>query len=231
MIKASTVASYLMDRVEDETGVQLQMLLYYAQGCYLALHGQPLFDEPIEASADGPVVRRVLQRRRGKRTTPAWRRAAAGRTSTDVDFPYETRQILNLVAETLGSLNPDDLAESARQEPPWRTARRGIPDGAPSRRVVKLDDMKPYFERACLAQAIEPGRDELSPAAFKLCMEFAHRRAFTPPVVAAEHAEEWFAKLDAPPRDLPGLRALLTEARKRTRGRPAGKPSGARSAE
>ena len=217
-MKASTVASYLMGRVEDATAVQLQMLLYCAQGCHLALHGQPLFDEPIEASADGPVVRRVFEQRRGKRKAPVWRREVAHRTSTDVDFPYETKQILNLVAETLASLNPDDLAESARQEPPWRTARNGIPDGVPSRRVIKLKDMKPYFERVCLAQAIEPGRDELSPAAFKLCMEFAHRRAFTPPVIAAEHAEEWFAKLDAPPRDLPGLRALLTEARGRTRG-------------
>lgn len=103
MTKASTVAYYLTDRVHGVTAMQLQMLLYYAQGCNLALQGQPLFSEPIEASANGPVVRRVFELRRG----------AARGTSTDDGFPYDTKQMLNMIAGTLGSLDSDDLVESA----------------------------------------------------------------------------------------------------------------------
>lgn len=215
MIKAINVASYLTSHVQDTTAMQLQKFLYYSQGCHLALHGQPLFEEPIEAWEKGPVVRKVFERHRGKRKIPAWWSSAVKRTPSEDTFSDETKQILNMVAETLGSLNPDDLVESTHQESPWRTARRGIPDDAPSKEVIRLDDMKPYFEKICLPQSVEPSRDELSPAAFKLFLAFAHRRAFTPPVVEAEHADEWFAKLDAPPRDLPELRAFLASARER----------------
>jgi uncharacterized phage-associated protein len=31
------------------TNLKLQKLLYYAQGWYLAMHDEPLFDEPLEA--------------------------------------------------------------------------------------------------------------------------------------------------------------------------------------
>lgn len=216
MTKAINVASYLTNQVQDTTAMQLQKLLYYSQGCYLALHGQPLFEESIEAWENGPVVRKVFERHRGKRKIPAWWGKSASRVPDEDAFPYETRQILNMVAETLGKLDPDDLVDSTHQESPWRMAREGIPDHAPSRRAIKLEDMQTYFEKICLPQDVEPTQEELSPAAFSLCMEFAHQRAFTPPVVKAEHAEEWFAMLDAPPRDLPGLRAMLTEGRGRS---------------
>ena len=217
MTKANSVASYLTNQVENTPPMQLQKLLYYSQGCHLALHGRPIFDDPIEAWAKGPVVHKVFQQLRGRRKMPAWWLSLAKRTPTEDTFSDETKQILNMVAETLGSLDPDDLVESTHQESPWRTARKGIPDDASSKEVIKLDDMKPYFETICLPQSVEPRRDELSPAAFKLFLAFAHRRAFTPPVVEPEHADEWFAKLDAPPRDLPDLRAFLASARERTK--------------
>ena len=37
--------------------LKLQKLCYYAQGYNLAMRGEPLFDEPIEAWEKGPVVR------------------------------------------------------------------------------------------------------------------------------------------------------------------------------
>ncbi|MEZ9667438.1 Panacea domain-containing protein [Vibrio breoganii] len=43
----------------DEDGIsnlKLQKLTYYAQGFYLALYEEPLFEESIEAWAHGPVV-------------------------------------------------------------------------------------------------------------------------------------------------------------------------------
>lgn len=219
MTKAISVAAYLTDSIGNTTAMPLQSLLYYSQGCYLALHGDPLFDDPIEAWTNGPIVRRVFKRYRNGSTDPSRRLRITNRPVTKDKLSAQKKQIVSFVVEVLREFGPDELTESARQETPWRIARERIPGAVLSRRVIRLDDMKPYFERVCLAQAVEPSRDELSPAAFKLCMEFAHRRAFTPPVVAAEHAEEWFAMLDAPPRDLPGLRALLTEARERTKGR------------
>ena len=44
---------------EGITHLKLQKLLYYAQGIYLALKGEPLFKENIEAWQHGPVVKDV----------------------------------------------------------------------------------------------------------------------------------------------------------------------------
>ena len=48
-------------KVEEEgadsiTNLKLQKLLYYAQGCYLALENKPLFNDNIVAWKHGPVV-------------------------------------------------------------------------------------------------------------------------------------------------------------------------------
>ncbi len=60
----SDIANYFIWRVnaheefgENITNLQLQKLLYYAQGFNVAWYGRPLFLQPIEAWVHGPVVR------------------------------------------------------------------------------------------------------------------------------------------------------------------------------
>lgn len=185
MTKADDVVFYLKNRVKDVTPTQLETLLYFSQGCHLALRGVPLFDA-----------------RQG--------------SSSEAGLSDETKQILDVVAEALGGMDPDDLIESSRQAVSWQSGRGGTAGDVRSREISSLDGMRRRFERICLPQAREPKPDELSGAAFELYLAFAHRRAFTPPVVSAEHAEAWQARLDAPPRELPGLREFLAATRERT---------------
>jgi uncharacterized phage-associated protein len=61
MITCNEVADYFITIVgescgEDLTHLKLQKLVYYAQGFHLGLFDKPLFEEPIEAWAHGPVV-------------------------------------------------------------------------------------------------------------------------------------------------------------------------------
>ena len=44
------------------TNLRLQTLVYLAQGWHLAKYGKPLFDAPIEAWPQGPVVREIHDR-------------------------------------------------------------------------------------------------------------------------------------------------------------------------
>ena len=62
------IAKWILTRnrleVQTEDGdyisnLKLQKLLYYSQGCFLALRDEPLFDSPIEAWTYGPVVPEV----------------------------------------------------------------------------------------------------------------------------------------------------------------------------
>lgn len=57
---ACEVANFFVSRFQQAgdplTNMKLQKLLYYAQGWHLALKGDALFDERIEAWPHGPVV-------------------------------------------------------------------------------------------------------------------------------------------------------------------------------
>ena len=61
MYSANQIANYFLSLTDEEVGdvmtnLNLQKLLYYAQGFHLAIHERPLFSEPIEAWMHGPVV-------------------------------------------------------------------------------------------------------------------------------------------------------------------------------
>lgn len=67
-MKAVDVAKYFItingQKNSDDEGnnlskLKLQKLLYYAQGYYLALYNEALFDEEIRAWEHGPVVKEV----------------------------------------------------------------------------------------------------------------------------------------------------------------------------
>lgn len=65
MYKAVDIANWFIKRAIQDvqtnggeyiTHLKLQKLLYFAQGCYSAMEGKPLFKEKIYAWAHGPVV-------------------------------------------------------------------------------------------------------------------------------------------------------------------------------
>lgn len=64
-MKACPVANYMLylmsDEVHDLTNMKINKLLYFAQGHYLAMYGEPLFREPVEAWPFGPVVESVYE--------------------------------------------------------------------------------------------------------------------------------------------------------------------------
>ncbi len=61
------VAAALLAAAGQMTAMKLQKLAYYVQSWHLVRHGRPAFADPIEAWADGPVVRRLFDRHRGRR--------------------------------------------------------------------------------------------------------------------------------------------------------------------
>ncbi len=65
MSTADDVARYVLDR-HAMTAMKMQKLVYYAQAWTLARTGEPLFDEPIEAWVNGPVVRALYDQHRGQ---------------------------------------------------------------------------------------------------------------------------------------------------------------------
>jgi uncharacterized phage-associated protein len=67
---AVDIAKYLISKAKEEADgethvispLKLQKILYYTQGWYLGMYGEPLFSENIYAWKYGPVVQEIYQK-------------------------------------------------------------------------------------------------------------------------------------------------------------------------
>ena len=116
------------------SNLKLQKLLYYAQGCYLAIKGNALFREDILAWEHGPVVRDIYDRYR--------RFGADGINEPDknyyVPIDSEDEKILLEVFDAFGIYSAWKLRNMTHEETPWQETE---PNG-----VIKTSSIKEYFE-------------------------------------------------------------------------------------
>jgi len=143
MITAREAAKYLLTLDNSGDGdfmsnLKLQKLLYYAQGVHLALHGTPLFPDPIEAWDHGPVcpeVYRAYKQFGGNALPPP-------PGFKPMSLPQRARNVLNEVHRVFGQFAAWRLREMTHSEPPWKaTFREG-------KRNVRIPTsvLKSYFD-------------------------------------------------------------------------------------
>jgi toxin-antitoxin system, antitoxin component, xre domain protein len=114
-------------RMNDEdsdyiTHLKLQKLLYYAQGCYLAVTGEALFDEDLLAWEHGPVVSEVYQIYKSCGSHPI-------EFNEDYDNNIDdfTQGVLHEVFDVFGQYSAWKLRQMTHDERPWKeTARNGV---------------------------------------------------------------------------------------------------------
>jgi len=141
MAQVEDVARLIVERLGTISTMKLQKLLYYCQGWHLAWDGEPLFDAPIEAWANGPVVKKVYDLHRGQFTLRnPW--PEAGDTSRLQEDEIES---IEAVLDVYGTWDARQLVAATHDERPWLEARGELPDGARSNRVIELDTMQDFF--------------------------------------------------------------------------------------
>ena len=59
--KMLRVIAYVFEKLEEVTPLMLQKLLYFIQGIYSALYGEPIFAEDCRAWVHGPVYHEVIR--------------------------------------------------------------------------------------------------------------------------------------------------------------------------
>lgn len=144
MLSCHDVARYFLTKVDSDVGdlvsnLNLQKLVYYAQGLHLAIYDESLFPESIEAWQYGPVAPALYQ---------AYKEYGSGAIERplDVDFSLydeRTRSFLDEVYSFFGQFSAIKLANMTHEEDPWKKA--------PTNGVINLQSMKEYF-RAWLKQ-------------------------------------------------------------------------------
>ena len=138
MYPVDQIAKYFLSRTDEEVGdvmtnLKLQKLLYYAQGFHLAIHGTPLFSEPIEAWLHGPVVPVIyhIYSHYGAMPIPH---------SEDFDptaLGEDTCELLDEVYEVYGQFSAWKLRNMTHEEAPWRNTEQSD--------VISHEELERFF--------------------------------------------------------------------------------------
>ena len=143
MYKASTISDFFVASLHEHgdplSNLKLQKLLYYAQAWFLAIFGEPLFEEEIEAWVHGPVVVSEYRRFKGWAWQPITEDLQAPNVSGIV------QQHLNEVLDVYGGMSAYQLEQLTHSEGPWIAARHGLAPDEPSRAVISHDQMKDFY--------------------------------------------------------------------------------------
>ncbi len=149
MQTADNVARWFLSRNElkalsGETdfisNLKLQKLLYYAQGIYLALYDEPLFEEPIDAWQYGPVVETVYQKYKEN--------GADGIKNFEYpeeNFSEEEESTLQFVQNAFGQFSAWKLADMTHEESPWKDT--------PRNETIPLWKIQNYFKDNYIEQS------------------------------------------------------------------------------
>ena len=115
------------------SNLKLQKLLYYAQGCYLALRNRPLFNEKILAWKHGPAINEVYQEYKMNKSN--------GIPYNDTYTEYidsDTEEILKQVYEAFGQYSAWGLRNMTHAETPWIETEQS--------EEIKTESIKKYFK-------------------------------------------------------------------------------------
>lgn len=134
------VAAYILGKQGPISSMKLQKLCYYSQAWHLVWADEPLFAEPIQAWANGPVVYELFQAHKGRYTVgPEWPRGQVGRLDKSQTGTIEA------VLSTYGGLTGRQLSVLTHAEGPWKQAREGLSSTAPSSEPIALEEMSAFY--------------------------------------------------------------------------------------
>jgi uncharacterized phage-associated protein len=123
MVSVFDVAAYILAKKGTMTAWKLQKLVYYWQAWSLVWDDRPLFNDRIEAWANGPVCPALYSAHRGQFTVSEITQGNVSRLDTPA------RDTIDAVLEHYGDKTSQWLSDLTYNESPWRIARRGLDDG------------------------------------------------------------------------------------------------------
>jgi uncharacterized phage-associated protein len=139
MANVLDVAAYILKRKGTMTAMKLQKLVYYSQAWSLVWDEKPLFDETIEAWANGPVVPELYDCHRGLYNVVS---CPKGNPDALTD---SQRATLEAVLTAYGDQSSQWLSDLTHSEEPWKSARKGLAPGQRGRREISHASMAEYY--------------------------------------------------------------------------------------
>lgn len=136
------VAAYILSKFKAGcTTMKLHKLLYYCQAWSLVWDEKPLFNDPIEAWANGPVVRTLYNMHKGVFVI-TYNQLALGNKDALTQSQKET---VNAVLDYYGKFSSQYLVELTHAEDPWKQARKGLMPQERGNNIIPLSSMAEYY--------------------------------------------------------------------------------------
>jgi uncharacterized phage-associated protein len=133
------IAAYILRKQGSMSTWKLQKLVYYSQAWHLVWDEEPLFHARIEAWANGPVVRELYKRHRGRFTIDRWSAGDPKALTTD------ERETVDAVLASYGKLSGRQLSHLTHAEAPWRDARGDLSPTDRSTRVISPESIQEFY--------------------------------------------------------------------------------------
>ena len=127
------VAAYILNHTGRMNTMKLEKLVYYAQAWSSAWGEGPLFEQPVEAWKEGPVVRELRESHKGLR----WIGSVDGDPHT---LTARQKRSVDAVLNVYGSMRPEQLSSMSCSEDPWIESYRNGLD-----RTISFEDMKRFY--------------------------------------------------------------------------------------
>lgn len=140
MATVHDIAKYILTKVGITTHMKLQKLVYYSQAWALVWDDEQLFQERIEAWANGPVVPVLYKSLRGTFQVDPGAVGGDERTLTTTQ-----RETVDAVLREYGSKSSQWLSDLTHMEAPWIEARKGLGPGDRGCNEITLAAMAEYY--------------------------------------------------------------------------------------
>jgi len=148
MATVHDVAAYILARKGTMTAMKLQKLVYYSQAWSLVWDEKPLFDEPIQAWVNGPVVPALYAHHRGAFDVSEWSRG------NESALTEKEKESVDAVLGFYGDRTSQWLSDLTHMERPWNDARKGLAPGQRGSQEITPASMHEYYSG--LQQKREP---------------------------------------------------------------------------
>jgi len=148
MLAADDITDYLLSKEvkmngKGITNLDVQKILYFAQGWHLALTGERLFEEELRAWVHGPAVREVYFRLAQYERSPIPINEVRGNPTRDL--PEGVRAFLDQVWTKYSAFRTGKLVELTHQPGPWQIARGELDAQQRSDTPLSTSDMMEFF--------------------------------------------------------------------------------------
>lgn len=140
MVDVTDVAKYILEQSGQMTTMKLQKLCYYSQAWSLVWDEKPLFNNEIQAWANGPVCPDLYQLHKGK-----FRIVADELPGDSKNLSQDEKDTIDAVLNFYGKMGAWELSNLTHNESPWKDARGDTPQGARCNTQITEDAMSEYY--------------------------------------------------------------------------------------